>query len=80
MPVISRFFNNFVSLWLPWVFVAALELSGCDAGLRVTAAVPGLLSLQSTGSGVCRLQQLQCAGSVTGSQAPECKLSSATWA
>ena len=57
MPVISRFFNNFVSLWLPWVFVAALELSGCDTGLRVTAAVPGLLSLQSTGSGVLRPRQ-----------------------
>ena len=32
--------------------------------------------LQSTGSGVCGLQQLQHLGSVTGSQAPECKLSS----
>ncbi|KAI4588627.1 hypothetical protein MJG53_003035 [Ovis ammon polii x Ovis aries] len=36
---------------------SALELSGCEAGLRVTAAVPGLLSLQSTGSGVLRPRQ-----------------------
>ena len=49
-------------------------LSNCAAW----ASHSGAFSLQSTGSGECRLRQLQRAGSVTGSQAPERKLSSDT--